>query len=79
MTYCGAPLVALDGEVGFCASLPLASSTETIDAGAFGNIGVHAQMSQIWLRNEPPNAPMKKLSASVYWRASAHSGSEEPS
>ena len=35
--------------------------------------GAQAQIRYWWLRNEPPNAPMKKLSASVYFCATCHS------
>src|SRR6266852_3529924 len=44
---------------------PLASSCATALAGAPGNVGVCAAISQKWLRNEPPNAAWKKLSHSV--------------
>src|SRR4051812_21820981 len=47
-------------------TLPLASSTALAVAGAVGNTGEQAQTSQKWLRNEPPKAAWKKLSASVY-------------
>jgi hypothetical protein len=48
-------------------------------AGAFASYGVQAQISHWWFRNEPPNAPMKKWSASVYSRAQFHSFRREPS
>ena len=53
---------------------PLASSCATFLAGAFGHCGVQAQISHMWLRNEPPNAEWKKLSAMVYCWASLPSG-----
>jgi hypothetical protein len=60
-------------------SLPPSSSWARIDAGASRNSGVHAQTSQKWLRNDPPNAAWKKWSASVYSRAHCHNRIDEPS
>jgi hypothetical protein len=48
-------------------------------AGAADSSGVHAHTSQKWFRNEPPKAPMKKLSASVNSRAHCHIGKPLPS
>ena len=43
------------------------------ELSAFGYAGAQAQIRYWWLRKEPPKAPMKKLSASVYCWASFHS------
>src|SRR5450830_210596 len=40
------------------------------DLSACGYCGAQAQIKHWWLRKERPKAPMKKLSASVYSRAS---------
>src|SRR5512140_2440157 len=53
---------------------PLASSCATMVDGALGNTGDAAATSQMWLRNEPPKAAWKKLSARVYFLASAAMG-----
>src|SRR5207249_9541197 len=53
---------------------PFASSLATELAGAFRNEGEQAQTSQMWLRNEPPNAAWKKLSCMTYCCASLPSG-----
>jgi hypothetical protein len=42
------------GDVGLRLSVPSGSTCARIDAGASANVGVHAQTSQKWLRNEPP-------------------------
>ena len=41
---------------------------------AASTVGAQAQIRYWWFRNEPPNAPWKKLSASVYCCASLYSG-----
>src|SRR5260221_13094123 len=83
LTYLGAPRSALAGES--AASVSVTPSAFTAEmrvlaglAAASGYTGVHAHTSQKWLRNEPPKAPMKKLSASVYCWASLSSGRGEP-
>jgi hypothetical protein len=43
----------------------LLSTCEREDAGGFGHVGVAAAISHWWLRNEPPNAPWKKSSATA--------------
>jgi hypothetical protein len=45
---------------------PWASTLATKLLGAFSYRGLQAQISQKWLRKEPPKAAWKKLSASVY-------------
>ena len=44
---------------------PFSSNTARMAGGALSKRGVHAQISQKWFSNEPPNAAWKKLSASV--------------
>src|SRR5207237_10140095 len=53
---------------------PFSSSFATTLSGASGQTGVHAQASHMALRNDPPNAAWKKLSAIVYCWASWPSG-----
>src|SRR5258708_36655270 len=43
--------------------LPFSSNTARIAGGAFSKRGVQAQISQKGFRNDPPNAPWKKLPA----------------
>jgi hypothetical protein len=38
-----------------------------MDAGAFGYTGAAAATRNWWLRNDPPKAAWKKLSARVYF------------
>src|SRR5207247_6578990 len=66
-------------EIGFFFRFPFSSSCGFTLAGAPASIGVHAQTSHWWLRYEPPNAAMKKRSASVYSCAHFHSFIFEPS
>ncbi len=76
---CGGPSITDAGEPGFLLRRPFSSSCARIASGASGKRGVQAQMSHWWFRNEPPKAPMKKLSASVYRFAHCHTFWEEPS
>ena len=39
----------------------------------------HAQIRKMWFMYDPPNAPIKKLSASVYCRAMSHIRIFDPS
>jgi hypothetical protein len=50
-----------------------------VPASAFGYSGAQAHTRYWWLRNEPPKAPMKKLSASVYFWAMSQSFILRPS
>ena len=78
----GAPVSAEAGEVEPSASCgtPLLFGVPSMltDAGGVvlvrneaGTDGAQAQIRYWWLRNEPPKAPSKKLSASTYCWASA--------
>src|SRR5439155_25589169 len=68
-----------DGESGRFVSLPSPSRRTSMDSGASGYRGVQAQTSHRWLRYEPPNAAMKKLSAKVYSAAHCQRRSWLPS
>jgi len=56
---------------------PPVSRTAFMAVGAAENSGTAAEISQMWLRNEPPKAPWKKWSHSVYCWASAAMGKPE--
>src|SRR4029077_10270685 len=75
----GGPVSADAGESGVRSSPPSGARRARSDAGASEKTGVHAHTSQKWFRNDPPNALMKKWSASVYSRAHRHIGSADPS
>ncbi len=75
----GGPVSADAGEVApsaSCGTPLLLGAPSVVTAGALfvtksiGATGAHAQMRYWWFRNEPPNAPEKKLSASTYCCAS---------
>src|ERR1700739_1520624 len=53
--------------VGFTRSFPSVSRTACMDPGAFGHTGAAAATRNWWLRNDPPKAAWKKLSARVYF------------
>src|SRR5215472_135481 len=55
-------------------SCPSVSRTACMPARAFGYTGAAAEIRNWWLRNDPPNAAWKKLSARVYCCASTPSG-----
>ena len=62
----GAPSIADLGELGASLRVLPSGSTTAISAlaglsSAWGYFGMQAHINQIWLRNDPPNAPMKKV------------------